>query len=486
MKFFGKTSTQKQLKQETKEKNFATSDSRWGWFHRFIPEAYPGAWQQNVELGIESILMHPIVYGCVNTISSDIAKLRPRLMDQLPSGIWRERYDNKISPVLKKPNHYQNHLQYKELYMNSKLSCGNTYVLIQRDRSRDIEKLFILDPALACPVISDSGEVFYRLKADKLSGIHKDNLNLDLMQFEGDLYVPASEIIHDRWNCFNHPLIGIGPLQAAMLTATHALRIQRHGSTFFANSAMMSGVLTAPGHISDDTANRAKDYFEEEFTGAGAGKIAVLGDGLKYEQMTMSSADSQLIEQMKYTGEQICSIFHVPQHMILGNSPTYNNIEIMNQQYYSQCLQILIESFEELHDQAFGLNNKNKNNSGIDLDLSSIMRMDTTTRYSTYDKGIKGSFLTINEARLMEDLEPVEGGDTIRLQQQNFSLQALAERDKTNPLGVPPSTEKPQEVVDAGKEEENQGDDEEDTTEDETEKFIKALTRQFKGGQHGF
>lgn len=477
MKFFGKTSTKNK---ETNQKNFATSESSWGWFRRFIPEGYPGAWQQNVEMPIESVLLQPIVYSCINTISNDIAKLRPRCMDQLESGIWKEVYNDKISPVLKKPNHYQNHIQYKEMYIISKLADGNTYVLKQRNKRREIEKLYILDPARCRAVISDSGDIFYQLDLDVINNAKLTALGVDIMQFEGKMYVPASEIIHDRWNCFYHPLCGIGPLRAAMLPASHGLRIQRHGSTFFANSAMMSGILTAPGHISDDTANRAKAYFDSEFMGEGAGKTAVLGDALKYERISMSSVDSQMIEQMKYTGEQVCSIFHVPQHMILGNSPTYNNIEIMNQQYYSQCLQILIESFEELHDEAFDLNNKNKNNSGIDLDLTSLLRMDTTTRYNNYDKGIKGSFLKINEARVMEDLDPVEGGDDIRLQQQNFSLQALSDRDKTNPLGQPPAPVAPAPVEDT---------EEVDETEeelDDTKKFINALTRTFKNeeGKH--
>lgn len=48
-------------------------------------------------------------------------------------------------------------------------------------------------------MISDSGEVFYRISRDKLAGV-------------GEMIVPSSEIIHDRYNCLYHPLVGLSPM----------------------------------------------------------------------------------------------------------------------------------------------------------------------------------------------------------------------------------------------------------------------------------
>src|SRR5690606_11160331 len=108
-----------------------------------------------------------------------------------------------------------------------------------------------------------------------------------------------------------------------------------------------SGVLVAPGSISDETANRLKTAWQENFTGSNLGKIAVLGDGLKYEAMTINAADSQLIEQAKFSGEMICATFHVPPYKLgLGPMPTANNTGTLNQQYYDQCLQPITENIE--------------------------------------------------------------------------------------------------------------------------------------------
>ena len=60
--------------------------------------------------------------------------------------------------------------------------------------------------------------------------------------------------------------------------------------------------------------------------------------------------------------------------------------------------------------------------------------MDKSALYKTIAEGIRGGFLAPNEGRLMDNRKPIAGGDTVYLQEQDHSLQALAERD----AGPPP------------------------------------------------
>jgi hypothetical protein len=76
-------------------------------------------------------------------------------------------------------------------------------------------------------------------------------------------HVPASEIIHDRFNCLFHPLVGLSPVFAAGLAATQGLKIQNHSASFFDKGAMPSGMLTAPGRITQDVADRLKADWRE-------------------------------------------------------------------------------------------------------------------------------------------------------------------------------------------------------------------------------
>jgi len=108
----------------------------------------------------------------------------------------------------------------------------------------------------------------------------------------------------------------------------------------------------------------------------------------------------------------------------------------------------------------------------IELDLSGLFRMDTKTQLETIKIGIDAAVLTPNEGRKRLNLAPLEGGDTVYMQQQNYSLAALAERDKTNPLAVQPAPMPEVEIEDTV----------EDDTEDDNEEMrsaIAEITKEF-------
>lgn len=204
----------------------------------------------------------------------------------------------------------------------------------------------------------------------------------------------------------------------------HGLAIQNDSALFFQNGAQPGGVLTAPGAISDETAKRLKDYWDNSFSGKNAGKVAVLGDNLKYEAMRAKATDSQLIEQLKWSAEVVCSTYHVPPYKIgVGQMPAFNNIQSLNVEYYSQCLQVLLEAIELCLDEGLGM----AENIGTEFDTENLLRMDSVTQMEVLDKS-KG-ILAPNEMRRKLDLPPKAGGDSPMLQQQNFSLEALAKRD---------------------------------------------------------
>lgn len=402
-------------------------DTRGGWTP-WIREPYTGAWQKNDEWTADTVLAFHAVYACITLIANDIGKLREKLVQQDEDGIWSETTRAAFSPLLRKPNRYQNHIQFKQWWITSKLIRGNTYALKQRDNRGVVTGLYLLDPCRVQVMVSPDGSVFYQLGKDNISGLQEDALQ-----------VPASEIIHDRMNCLFHPLVGVSPLFAAGQAAMIGLNIEKNSSNFFGNGSNPGGVLTAPGAISDATAVRLKDYWNTNFTGINAGKVAVAGDGLKYEPMRMSAVDSQLIEQLRWTAEVVCSVFHVPPYKIgVGTMPTFNNIEALQQDYYNTCLQSLIEEYELCKDEGIGLADKIEGRyMGVELDLDGLIRMDTAAQMDTLVKGLGGGVIYTNEARKRIDLKGVDGGDVIFRQQQDFPLSVLADRAGPDPIVAP-------------------------------------------------
>jgi HK97 family phage portal protein len=271
-------------------------------------------------------------------------------------------------------------------------------------------------------MVTPEGDVYYNLSTD------------DLAQIGSGTVVPASEVIHDRCVTLWHPLVGVSPIYACGASATQGNRIQGNSAQFFENMSRPSGMLTAPGTIDEITAARLKADWEQNYSGLNIGRLAILGDGLKYEPMTIPAQEAQLIDQLKWTVEDVARAFGMPLYKIgAGPMPTNNNVAALNQQYYSDCLQTHIEAIELCLKEGLNL----PTGYGIEFDLDGLLRMDPSAQMEMLAKGTESGIFAPNESRLKLNKPPKKGGDSIYLQQQYFSLEALAKRDsQPDPFGT--------------------------------------------------
>lgn len=411
------------------------SGSRSWW--PLIREATTGGWQRGADVNTDTVLSNPTLFSCVTLIAGDIAKLRPKLVEQSADRIWREIESPAFSPVLRKPNAYQSRIDFFEWWMLSKLVHGNLYALKARDGRGVVTALYILDPYRVTPLLAPDGSVFYQLSPDNLA------------RLADSVVVPAREIIHDVMCPLFHPLCGVSPIYAAGYPALQGLNIRSASDKFFTNGSKPGGVLTAPGAIAQATADRLKAYWDANFSGDNTGKIAVLGDGLKYEAMAMTAEQSQMVEQLKMTDEDICKCFHMPRHKVgVGPDPTYNNIESLNKNYYSDCLQKHIEKLESKLDEGLELTTVPGRTLGIEFDRDALFEMDTAAKSDAAAKAI-GAGMSPNEARFRYyDLGPVPGGESPYLQEQNWPIRLLSARElpakaPTPPAPIPAAPEPP-------------------------------------------
>jgi phage portal protein BeeE len=410
-----------------------------GW-RPVIREPYTGAWQENVALTVDSPLSNPTAFSCVTLIATDVGKLELRLVEDDGSGVWTPTTNPAYSPLLRRPNRYQIPPKFLELWMLSKLTNGNTYALKERDARGVVAALYLLDPSKVWPLIASDGGVYYELGSGMWQtgapGIFPGlEIPTDLAGPRGGFIVPAREIIHDLMYPLFHPLIGVSPIFAAAAPAIQGLTIQNASTSFFGQGAKPSGVLTAPGAIPQATADRIKEFWQTEFTGDKAGRVAVLSDGMKYEQVSVSAVDADLIKQLQWTTAEICKCYHVPVSLIdTSQQPPYGKWEYLFRQYYSQCLQTLLVNFEGAMDDGLEL----AANLGVELDIDGLIWMDTETRTKAAADSIGAGALSPDEARYKYfGLGKVPGGASPYLQQQYYSLEALAQRDAENPLAAP-------------------------------------------------
>lgn len=381
-----------------------------------IHEPFTGAWQRNEEIEVSKNdqMRHHAVFACVSLITRDIGKLKIKTK-KVVNGVSQVCL-SRANALLAKPNDFQNSQQFFEAWATSKATSGNTYVWKVRNIYGDIWKLQILNPERVKPLVDPNGNVFYQVRQDRL------------FDLAGDIVIPASEIIHDRFNCFYHPLVGLSPITACALSASQGISIQRNAQAFFANESRPSGILTAPGSISESTAKELKDNWQANYSGRSRGGTAVLGDGMNYIPMSVTAHDAQLVAQLKMSGEIVCTAFSVPAFKV-GLAPIPGGkISDHNDIYYSDCLQHYIESIETL------LNEHLELEAGIETEfcLDALLRMDAGSQMAYLKEGIGAAILSPNEARAKLGYAAVSGGESPMIQQQNYSLAAIAKRDSSD------------------------------------------------------
>lgn len=350
------------------------------------------------------------VYACTTIISGDIAKLPLQVFKiDMASGARELQRRDYYAQLMREPNEYQTAADFMQLYLLSVLLQGNGYAFARRNARGEISEMHVLDPRTTQAYVEpETATVFYRVGENQLAGLRSGAM------------VPERFVIHHRLPLLPaFPLVGVTPIFAAAASSAVGLHILRNSQSFFGNASRPSGVLTAPGRISKETADRLKEDWDSNYQGQRYGKTAVLPEGLKWEPLTITAQDAQLIEQLRWSVEDVARVFRVPPFMLGDTSKsTYRNSEQLGRAYLSGCLSYHIEALEQRFARAFEF----PVNYELKFDLSALLRAEIDVRYDAYQKALQSAWSTINEVRAQEGLAPVEGGDEPHIQMQYVPL----------------------------------------------------------------
>lgn len=430
-----------------------------------VREPFVNAWQRNLENAgarSPSLLAFSAVYACVTIISSDIAKLPLRVLASDGKSPQKDIATNHpINLLYQRPNSYQTPLEFMQLHIASKLMTGNSYIYKELDARGICRAMHVLHPSRVWPLVdSQTRNVFYQV------GSHGENTLWPKPEdADSDTVIPSRFIIHDRMNTLWHPLMGVSPIFAAAASSATGARILMNSEEFFANMSRPSGVLTSAGTIQDVTAERLKREWKKRFSGGNIGETAVLGDGLSWEPLVLNAVDSQLIDQLRFTIEDVARVFRVPLFLLADLTKTsFRNSEQTARSYYQGCLQYHITGTEQRFNLDLGLDGLSRM---TNFDLDALFRTEADTRFETYDKGIKSGVLSINEARAKEGLGPVKGGEVPRLQMQYVPI------DQPVPTAAAPGAPAPEPEPKPAPVDDDEDDDEEASMSEEDMFYAK-------------
>lgn len=351
----------------------------------------------------------PIAYACVMQTARAIS-LCPAEHKRLDDGRMVTVTTSPASRLLRYPNAYQTWSQFIFNVVALKGFEGEAFVVITRDDRFAPNGLHLMPRGTCSPYVENSsGEVFYAVG---------DN---PLIPGGQQYMVPARDVIHFRDYCPRHPLIGESPIKAAALALGVNVALAGHQAMFFSQMSRPSGVLSTDMILTRAQIQELRKAFDDQAAGLNSGKVPILGGGLKFSAMGISSQDAQLIEAQRMSVEEVARVYGIPLALVGDPSAPASNTEALINFWLATSLGSTLENLETSLERAFGL----PLDEHIEFDVDTLLRTDLKTRMEAYAKAVQGGIYSPDEARAKENLPKVKGGDMVFMQRQMTPVDLL-------------------------------------------------------------
>ena len=387
-------------------------------------------WQRNISPWLSKAC--GAVYACKNVMAQAIATMpihHLRILDDDSTEVIKT---SPLSRVLRQPNAYQTRSDFFMNLIFDLLGNGNAYVLALRDEAQRITSLHLVPASGTMPYINnEEGAVFY-------------GLGQNPMLYDLNMLIPARDVMHIRLHTPQHPLIGVSPVKYASLAVNINTSISSNQSAFFNNMSRPSGILTTDERLTKEQMEALREAWNAKSQGMHAGSVPILAMGLKWQQMTITSEDAQLIEAYRMSIEDIARVFRVPLPLIgeYNKGSTYSNTEQLISSWLATGLGFLMEHVEQSFVKLFNL----PQNETVNFETDALLRTDFAGRIDGLTKAIIGGLMSPDEARRRERLPAVPGGFGAepRVQQQVVPLSQVGQMPEAAPSPRGARTLRPQ------------------------------------------
>ena len=338
----------------------------------------------------------PTVYACVTRRATDVSRCAPKLLKLNADGTKVYITDHPVAKLFKNPNQPQTWLEFVEQMHTGYLLRGNAYAAIIRNSKGDPVSLIPINPDAVMVLEAADGSWFYNVNRLGLWQIAM------LQTFP--VCIPSEDILHIRGLSFN-ALVAVSTIGLARDTIGLDMGLSQQASRWVGNGARPSGVLTSDKIISKEAATRLKQAWQDFVGGIqNVGGTAVLEDGIKWQQLQLSSVDLEFMKQREMSVLDVCRFFRVPPHKVaIADRAASMNIPQQDQDYANNTVAPDLERWEAILEKSLGLQDEGIS---VEFDIGCLLRADILTRYNTYRIGVTSGILTPNEARRSEGLPP--------------------------------------------------------------------------------
>jgi len=345
------------------------------------------------------------VYACVRILAEAIASLPLHVYEYQDDGGKKLVHDHPLYYLLHdEPNPEMTSFVFRETLMSHLLIWGNANAQIIRDGAGRVLGLYPLLPDKMEVQRDDRGNIYY---------VYSRNSDENPMFKEyGNIKLKAEDVLHIPGLGFDG-LIGYSPIAMAKNAVGMTLACEEYGASFFANGANPGGVLEHPGVLKDPS--KVRESWNSVYRGVNnAHKIAVLEEGMKYQQIGIPPEEAQFLETRKFQINEIARLYRIPPHMVGDlDKSSFSNIEQQSLEFVKYTLDPWVIRWEQSLQKSLLLPGE-KGKYFIKLNVDGLLRGDYQSRMNGYAVGRQNGWFSANDIREMENMNPIpdeEGGN---------------------------------------------------------------------------
>lgn len=337
------------------------------------------------------------VFSCVNLLARTLAMLPLTIRKWETNGDTSDAPQNPLWGVLRsRPNDWQTSYDFRSMMMGHLCLRGNAYAEILAGRRGAVDQLIPLHPDRVAVRRNAEGTLLYNVS--EINGRVRT--------------LVADEVFHIR-GLSSDGVLGLSPITQMREAVGLALATEEHGARLFSNGARPGGILKMTGKLSPQAKRDLKSDWEEMQGGLGnSHRVAVLTEGMEWEQIGLSNNDAQFLASRNFQIEEIARIFQVPLFMlgVTEKSTTWGSgIEQLLIGFVIYTLMPWIVAWEQAISRDLIV--------APDVyfpkfNLNALLRGDSATRAAFYKTMVGLHAMTPNEVREREDMNKIEGGDT--------------------------------------------------------------------------
>ena len=384
-----------------------------------------GPTKSGVQVNPDRALQSSAVFACVRVLAETIASTPFIVYQRQTDGSKKRATSNPAYRILHEtPNSWQTPSEFKEMLTGHVALRGNAFAVIRSDQRGAIQELVPLHP--------DRVELFYNSQTERPTLYRYTSAGGSQTDFSPGDILHLRGFSDDGLEGLSLTNVGREPIGLALAGEEHTARI-------FSNGANIRGVLQTDKSLKKDAYDRLKSQFNDTYSGLrNANKTAILEDGLKWQSVGMTSKDAEFLELRKYQTSDIARLFRVPPHLIGDlEKATFSNIEQQSLEFITYTMLPWFTKWEEALSRALFYPSE-RSTWFVEALTDNLVRGDIQARYNAYGVGRQNGWLSINDIRNRENMDPIGSDGDVYLAPLN--MVPLSKFGQTPPPQPPASS----------------------------------------------